>query len=100
LEPEGTYPVVDLFAGPGGLGEGFSSFDAGTGIPRFEAVTSIENEPWSYRTLHLRHFLRSFPAGEFPNEYYDYIRGKISIEDLYRAFPENRARADRAALEI
>lgn len=94
------FPVIDVFAGPGGLGEGFASFDAGTGLSRFETIASIENERWSFRTLHLRHFLRSFSSGEFPEQYYDYIQGKISIEDLYQTFPGNKAHADRSALEI
>ncbi|MCY3752937.1 MAG: DNA cytosine methyltransferase [Alphaproteobacteria bacterium] len=100
MNSEKIFPVVDVFAGPGGLGEGFASFDADTGIPRFQSIASIENEQWSFRTLHLRHFLRSFSTSEFPDEYYDYIRGQISIEDLYRAFPQNRADADRTALDI
>jgi DNA (cytosine-5)-methyltransferase 1 len=59
------YPVVDVFAGPGGLGEGFASFQDERGSPMFESVASIEIDESSHRTLHLRHFLRNFPAGEF-----------------------------------
>ena len=33
------YRVVDLFAGPGGLGEGFASYDGGG---KFEIVLSAE----------------------------------------------------------
>lgn len=94
-----TYPVVDIFAGPGGLGEGFASFDDGSGTRRFKSVASIERDAHSHRTLHLRHFLRTFREG-FPDEYYQYLKGQISIERLYSQFPRNRAHADETALQI
>ena len=94
-----VYPVVDIFAGPGGLGEGFASLDDGTGKPRFESLASIERDEHSHRTLHLRHFLRSFRQG-FPDEYYQYLNGNLSLEELYSRFPENRSHADATALRI
>jgi DNA (cytosine-5)-methyltransferase 1 len=65
-------PGIDIFAGPGGLGEGFASLDDGSGKPRFKSVVSIERDEYSHRTLHLRHFLRTFQEG-FPDEYYQYL---------------------------
>ena len=94
------YPVVDVFAGPGGLGEGFASLDKGTGTPRFESVVSIEKDRFSFKTLHLRHFLRTFPGGELPDDYYRYLEGGIALEELYEQFPDNCAHADRTALRI
>ena len=38
------YPVVDLFAGPGGLGEGFASLTDGRGKRRFDSVVAIERD--------------------------------------------------------
>lgn len=94
-----VYPVVDIFAGPGGLGEGFASFDEGSGTCRFKSVASIERDEHSHRTLHLRHFLRTFTEG-FPDEYYQYLKGSLSLEELYSKFPENRSHADTTALRI
>ena len=94
------YPVVDVFAGPGGLGEGFASLDVGTGKPRFESAVSIERDRFSFRTLHLRHFLRTFSGGGLPGDYYRYLKGGITLEELYEKFPENRAFADRTARQI
>lgn len=94
------YPVVDVFAGPGGLGEGFASLDDGAGKPRFESVVSIERDRFSFRTLHLRHFLRTFPGGGLPDDYYQYLKGETTLEELYEQFPENRVFADRTALHI
>ena len=38
-------PVIDLFAGPGGLGEGFSSVEDRPGSARFRIALSVEKDP-------------------------------------------------------
>ena len=79
-------PAVDLFAGPGGLSEGFAQ--AG-----FSMVLSIEKDPAAHKTLELRSFFRQFPAGRAPKDYYRYLRGELSREDLFR---RHRSQARRA----
>ncbi len=54
----GAIPVIDLFAGPGGLCEGFSSITNGRGTPRFDVKVSIEKDPIAHRTLMLRALFR------------------------------------------
>src|SRR5580692_7464412 len=81
-------PVVDLFAGPGGLGEGFSAFSSVNGYHPFRIALSIEMEEWAHQTLELRSFFRQFPAGNAPNEYYDHLRGQLSRFDLFAGFPD------------
>lgn len=76
-------PVIDLFAGPGGLGEGFSSIVDGNGERRFALRVSIEKDPVAHRTLSLRALFRAFRKGAVPDSYYDYVRGNISREDLF-----------------
>ena len=73
--------VIDLFAGPGGLGEGFSSIST-EGNRGFKIAVSVEKESSAHTTLTLRAFFRQFPAGAVPEDYYDYLRGEISKEDL------------------
>lgn len=52
-------PVVDLFAGPGGLGEGFSSFSPkGERRHPFRIVLSVEKDDRANRTLRFRSFFR------------------------------------------
>lgn len=80
-------PVIDLFAGPGGLGEGFDSLRPAGRRPGFEVVLSIECDPWAHRTLELRSFFRQFPRGKAPEAYYDYLRGKLKREELFAAYP-------------
>ncbi|MCZ8164018.1 MAG: DNA (cytosine-5-)-methyltransferase [Brevundimonas sp.] len=67
---------------------------------RFRGVVAIERDTFSHRTLLLRHFLHSFPEGEFPEEYYRYLNGEITIDDLYRAHKEAFEEATRSALRI
>lgn len=69
-------PVIDLFAGPGGLGEGFSSCTDLDGKQVFKIVLSIEKDPYAHSTLELRSFFRKFSKGRVPEEYYEYIRKK------------------------
>lgn len=87
-------PVIDLFAGPGGLGEGFSSFHNGTGDQAFRIALSIEKDPFAHETLKLRSFFRQFSRRSVPEEYYDHLRGKIDRQELYRRYPEQSATAD------
>ena len=76
-------PIIDLFAGPGGLGEGFSALRRG-GRPVFKIGVSIEKDPVAHKTLELRAFYRQFPNG-VPPEYYQYLTDKISRDDLFNA---------------
>ncbi|MES2019223.1 MAG: DNA (cytosine-5-)-methyltransferase [Pseudomonadota bacterium] len=50
-----TIKIVDLFAGPGGLGEGFSKFGNGKA---FKILVSAEMESNAHETLRLRSFFR------------------------------------------
>lgn len=94
----GEIPVVDLFAGPGGLCEGFSSILDEKGLPRFDVKVSIEKDPIAHRTLMLRALFRSFPKGKVPHSYYQYVRGEINREEFF-ALPEIKDAAKKAADE-
>lgn len=95
-----AFPVVDVFAGPGGLGEGFSLSLDEKGKPCFNSVVSIERDIFSHQTLLLRHFIRQFPDGEAPDEYYAFLKGGITREEMYRVHPEAHAHAVASALCI
>lgn len=91
-----TVNVIDLFAGPGGLAEGFARFESRPGFRPFRIAMSVEKEASAHRTLELRAFFRSFGNGDVPDAYYDYVRGSITREELFARYP---ARARDARLE-
>lgn len=81
--PLDEIPVIDLFAGPGGLGEGFSGFTDDLGNQCFRIGLSIEKDPVAHRTLELRSFFRKFRENDVPSLYYDYLKGKVTRNDLF-----------------
>lgn len=95
-----SYPVIDLFAGPGGLGEGFLSSVDKRGRSRFRDAISIERDEFSHQTLLLRHFLRAFGERGFPEEYYSYLSGALSRDALFDLYPEQFEHAKASAQRI
>ncbi|MDI1302587.1 MAG: DNA (cytosine-5-)-methyltransferase [bacterium] len=91
--------IIDLFSGPGGLGEGFSSFGSGPGTKSpFKIAISIEKEKSAHATLTLRAFYRQFPHGEAPVEYYDFLKGKLGKTPEEKLYSDQRfATQTRAA---
>lgn len=65
-----TYKIIDLFAGPGGLGEGFAAYKDGT---TFEIALSAEMEAGAHKTLTLRSFFRKIRGDQKAlNAYYSF----------------------------
>jgi DNA (cytosine-5)-methyltransferase 1 len=91
-------PVVDIFAGPGGLGEGFSASSAKN--TKFDVVLSVEKEISAFRTLLLRTFFRQFEREQVPDKYYSYLRGEIPIGELVDAFPKQAEAATDRCLKL
>lgn len=67
-------PIIDLFAGPGGLGEGFTSFGIATA---FKILVSAEMESSAHQTLTLRAFYRKLKAkgNSALTTYYQFCKG-------------------------
>lgn len=95
-----SIPVIDVFAGPGGLGEGFSALGRAEGRQVFKIGVSVEKEASAHETLELRCFFRQFPYNAVPDDYYLFLRGNISKEELFRRHPgEASAAKDEAWLD-
>jgi DNA (cytosine-5)-methyltransferase 1 len=94
-------PVIDLFAGPGGLGEGFASLADGDGNHVFRMALSVEMDEAAHRTLELRAFYRQFSEEERPDDYYAYVSqvrpSPASRQELFEAHPAEAARARQEA---
>jgi DNA (cytosine-5)-methyltransferase 1 len=95
-------PIIDLFAGPGGLGEGFSSV-LNKRDRVFDIKLSIEKDNEAHKTLELRSFFRKFNIDNIPSEYYDVLREKniqkreILISELFDKYPEEASEAKKGA---
>jgi DNA (cytosine-5)-methyltransferase 1 len=95
------FAVVDLFAGPGGLAEGFSAVFDPNGNHPFKVVLSVEKEKAAHSTLLLRTFLRQFD-GKFPDEYYAFLKQATPEPDWAALYPDEwkRANEDAQLLEL
>lgn len=89
--------VVDLFAGPGGLSEGFSLCHSSDDF-KFETCLAIEKDNYAHATLVLRHFLRRFP--KFPEEYFEFRRGEITLEQLYDEYQKEFQYASKICQKV
>lgn len=92
--------VIDLFAGPGGLGEGFSSLRKNKKNV-FKIAISIEKEISAYRTLLLRSVVRQFTPSSIPDSYYSFLKGNLgkSPEEYLYKLPEFKSALEKAEKE-
>jgi len=91
-------PIIDLFAGPGGLGEGFACLKNHKNRPYFEIALSVEKDAVAHRTLTLRAVFRRLCGTEDIKHYYRYIRGEID-EAAFRKIPAVSSAFEHAASE-
>lgn len=87
--------IVDLFSGPGGLGEGFAEARNEHGERCFRIDVSIECEPAAHRTLRLRAFLRKFPS--LPKEYLTWLNDGTAQPEWHELYPQEWQAAEDEA---
>jgi len=93
-----SIPVIDIFAGPGGLSEGFSVFKSAGHEHPFRVRLSIEKDPLAHQTLRLRAFVRQFAGCQIPSAYYDFLRDMATpldkrLRKLFNSHPQAAAQA-------
>ncbi len=81
-----TYNFIDLFAGAGGLSEGF--IQAG-----FQPIAHVEIEKAACNTLKTRAAYHYLKASNKYQTYISYLKGDITREDLYRNIPSDILKA-------
>lgn len=72
---------IDLFAGAGGLSEGFVRSG-------FTPIAHLEMDSHACNTLKTRIAYHNLKANKQLDIYYDYLQGKITKEKLYSAIPQ------------
>jgi DNA (cytosine-5)-methyltransferase 1 len=96
----GEILVIDLFAGPGGLGEGISSCEHENGNKPFQIGVSVEKEATAHKTLTTRAFYRKIKErADGQADYYQYARGNITREELFARHPKQAQEAIEETLE-
>lgn len=98
-------PVIDLFAGPGGLSEGFDRLPARPRWPGFHIALSIEKDFYAHQTLELRAFFRHLRDDASLSDYYRYLRGPehpdgIDRKTLFSRHPKSRDAAQQHACDL
>ncbi|QDO96647.1 DNA cytosine methyltransferase [Ferrovibrio terrae] len=91
-----TIPVIDIFAGPGGLGEGFTGAH---GAVKFDVRLSCEMDETACHTLRLRKFFH-LATGKAREAYYEAVKHPNPDGTLARQFPELWAKAAARVLNI
>jgi len=74
---EVRWSAADLFAGAGGLSEGF--YEAG-----FNIISSVEMDYWACETLRTRAAFRALKKNGLGRRYVDLLKGDASREDVLR----------------
>lgn len=101
--PDQPIPVIDLFAGPGGMGEGFSSVRDKDGLPVFRIMMSVEMERTAHETLRLRAFARKImnADGVLPKEYLDFLEAptESNLGFLQEKYTDEWDAADTEAVQ-
>jgi len=93
----GEVLVIDLFAGPGGLGEGISSCIHENGNYPFNIGVSVEKEASAHKTLTTRSFYRKIKDSPSSlTDYFAYLNKEITREELFSLYPKE---AEEACLE-
>ena len=77
-------PLIDLFAGPGGLNEGFSSVVDSRGNHVFETALSVEMNEFAHCTLELRALYRLLRRRGKLENYVAYVQGSLARAELFK----------------
>lgn len=92
VKNERTYYVIDLFAGCGGLSEGFSQ--AG-----FKVISRIEMNRWACETLKTRCLYYKLKEKRCSRLYFKYLKDEITRDEIYSKFPDIEKAVDLEVIQ-
>jgi DNA (cytosine-5)-methyltransferase 1 len=96
----GEVLIIDLFSGPGGLGEGMSSVTGANGHNPFKIGVSVEKEPSAHKTLTTRAFYRKIKALDGGlDSYFKYVRGELTRDEIFSLYPKQTQEAIAETLQ-
>ena len=93
-----TVPVINLFAGAGGLAEGFCPVNDTD--PFFNLALAVEKNKDASDTFRLRNFCRQFPGNTLPSDYYELVQGNVTVDKLYEKWSAEASAADAATWNV
>lgn len=91
-------PIIDIFAGPGGLGEGFASFRKRGGRV-FHVARSFEKDDFAHATLRFRAFVRN-SGSAYTALREQFVRGLVDWQGIKTAAPAAAAKAEDEARRL
>lgn len=84
--------TVDLFAGCGGISEGFHKAGFGT-------IAQVEMNEYACQSLRTRQVFFELNARHKLPVYNEYLKGNVSLEQIYSRFPDIRDAVDHRVIE-
>lgn len=79
-ETDGRFCVIDLFAGCGGLSEGFQNMG-------FDVIAHIEKDKWACESLKTRQLYWELKKVKKTRDYTRFLRNEITRDDIFRKYP-------------
>lgn len=90
---QGNFYAIDLFAGCGGLSEGFMQMG-------FKVIARIEMDRWACETLKTRCLYHKLKEKRRSHLYFKYLKEEITKDEIYSRFPDIEKEVDLEVMQV